>query len=312
VARHRRGVSINDYANTLRNSRDTIDRQIELYLQALRYWPENRVFLGNLAVARAWKAYYSGDYERALSFQRRAQSLGARNTAANIAHLEHLLAVQSGDVQVALAKAKRAADLAPNNQKFQAVFHDYQAKILRKAEQSEQKLAIGGACPFGKCNPSPQDSGIESTPSKADENRAQAARAHQAFDQASSELENLRNGLGGCVYDNGGKCLAGAVQPYSLAGRSRATRKAVFPALLDSDWEKLQSSRAGRDLIKEADSLRIRQQAAWKELGDIKNGSAPYKEKAQQMIAVNETLEKLGKEIGGMQAKAEQIFQLDK
>ena len=112
------------------------------------------------------------------------------------------------------------------------------------------------------------------------------------------------------MYDNSGNCVAGVVQPSTLALRERATRTVAFPGLNDEAWKKLQGSPKGQELIKQADALRIQQQAARKELGDIKNSPAPYKQKADQMIAVRKKLEDIGAEIGKMQEQATTVIEM--
>lgn len=100
------------------------------------------------------------------------------------------------------------------------------------------------------------------------------------------------------------------MQPYSLEGRERATRTVAFPGLKDDAWKKLQGSPKGQELIKQADDLRIQQQAARKELGDIKSSPAPYRERAEKMISVRKKLDAIGDKIGKLQGQAEVVIQM--
>ena len=274
AAQHRHGVALNDQGVKLANAGNHA-RAIPLFLEALRYWPESRVFLANLAISRAWVAFDPGNIEQALHYQRQALQYrrNDRVTLGWIAHLESMLANKAGNGELALTKARQAVALNPRNRSSKWLVGQIEKEIDQKAaarmtgSAETQQTASSGATTDRK---STRFFGTGGTPEKPDidtspptktnpENKSPSAQADAVRKDASKFLDEKNASLedssrAGCVYDGRAGCSTGtAVSGIRIEGRRRGV-SSLAPQVVAA----MKNTPAGKAVIDE--ELRLAEQ----------------------------------------------------
>ncbi len=139
-------------------------------------------------------------------------------TAAQIAHLEYLIAAKTGDTALALTKARKAAKLAPKLKAFQVIAQNYEKEVARKkADAAALSGSAQQTCPFGTCNPTASQAQLQQPPldrtppgagnrSGAQQQLTSAVAGGQLAMQAVGERAKAYSG---CAFDNSGGCPPG-------------------------------------------------------------------------------------------------------
>jgi hypothetical protein len=93
-------------------------------------------------------------------------------------------------------------------------------------------------------------------------------------------------------------------QPVAIPQpRGISTQRLVFPGLSSNDYSRLQSSPRGRALIQEADRLRTQQATARRQV-DSANRSG----NAEQVRSAHQNLDRINRNLNGMQRRAQQVL----
>jgi hypothetical protein len=133
---------------------------------------------------------------------------------------------------------------------------------------------------------------------------ASAAKDGQTATTANS-VEAMKE-TAGCGFA-GAPCRKGDPVTLPRIGGVMPTRVAVFPEIAPQDWSKLQSSKSGRALIKQADELLSRRIKLERTIDEIRSGGYA-RDRQQDWISADKELQEIRNELSGYQKKAQDLI----